>query len=578
MLRDISLEPVYDSAEYDIIRDFMVPCLAVSRRYVRGVGFFASGWLRLAAVGVASLVENGGKAIFVVSPILSEDDWKALQLGKLARENPSLREILQRNVRDLETSLDEDTRNTLAWLVADDVLDFLIAVRRDPGGGGDYHDKVGIFVDAMGDKVAFHGSFNDSLKGSLNGEAFSVFRSWDKGQQVYVAKHDERLRSLADNRNTQFEVFTIPDAAKQSLICLRTTSFRPYRLPDNSNPTRVLSGAESPLCPYTLHPYQNTAVGQWMKNGCRGLLEMATGTGKTITALAAAVTAFAERRRQALVILVPYLHLLEQWEDELRRFGYEPLLCSSAHPRWHSKASSRIDDFTIGATAHVSLLAVHATASSEPFQKMLGRLNGEELLLVADEAHALGAEKLRGALCERAEMRMGLSATPRRWFDACGTDILFSYFSGVVYEFPLEDAIGKYLTHYDYHPMPVELSAGEMEEYQELSARIALAAKRSETDERESARLEKLLLERARLVWRAENKLSAAVALVSRLKSEGMASGDGLHHALVYSAPGEHSMVLRQLSLTWAALPRVRPLCLCSGSRKDPRSICGRRH
>ena len=152
------------------------------------------------------------------------------------------------------------------------------------------------------------------------------------------------------------------------------------------------------------------------------------------------------------------------------------------------------------------------------------------------------------APCERAEMRMGLSATPRRWFDACGTDILFSYFSGVVYEFPLEDAIGKYLTHYNYHPMPVELSAGGNGRVPRVVGTDCVGGEASETDERESARLEKLLLERARLVWRAENKLSAAVALVSRLKSEGMASGDGLHHALVYCAPGEHSMVLRQLS------------------------------
>jgi len=285
-----------------------------------------------------------------------------------------------------------------------------------------------------------------------------------------------------------------------------------------------------------------------MKNGCRGLLEMATGTGKTITALAAATAAFEKQGRQMLVILVPYLHLLDQWEDEVRRFGYDPLLCSSEHPRWSAKASSRMDDYKIGATTHACFLAVHATASSEPFQRLLSRVDGPELLLVADEAHALGAQKLRNALFKGAGMRLGLSATPRRWFDAQGTEALFSYFSGVVYEFPLEEAIGTYLTHYDYHPLPVQLSAAEMTEYQELSARIALAAKRAEEDERETARLEKLLLERARLIWRAENKLVALLQLVSRLKAAAAASGEALCHTLVYCAPGEHSVVLRQLS------------------------------
>jgi len=155
---------------------------------------------------------------------------------------------------------------------------------------------------------------------------------------------------------------------------------------------------------------------------------------------------------------------------------------------------------------------------------------------------------LRNALFEGAGMRLGLSATPRRWFDAQGTEALLSYFSGIVYEFPLEEAIGTYLTPYDYHPIPVELSAAEIMEYQELSAKIALAAKRAEEDERETARLEKLLLERARLIWRAENKLAALLDLVSRLKAACAASGEDLCHTLVYCAPGEHSTVLRRLS------------------------------
>jgi superfamily II DNA or RNA helicase len=548
MLKNLPLQPVYDSAEYDIVRDFMSPCLAASTKYMRGVGFFSSGWLRLAATGIAALVENGGKALFVVSPILSEQDWESMQIGTSARDDRRLWRALERNISDLETSLQDDTRNTLAWLVADNVLDFLIAVRRDRVGEGDYHDKVGIFVDTEGNKVAFHGSFNDSVKGSLNGEAFSVFRSWDEGQRVYVGKHEERLRSLADNRNAQFEVFAIPDAAKESLIRLRTTSFRPYNLPGHANLVEHSPVFEKPQCPYTLHVYQELAISQWMKNGCRGLLEMATGTGKTITSLAAATGVFERQGRQALVILVPYLHLLDQWENELRRFGYDPLLCSSAHPRWFAKASSCMDDYKIGATMHACFLAVHATASSEPFQRLLARVDGRELLLVADEAHALGAQKLRNSLFEGAGMRLGLSATPRRWFDVQGTDALFSYFSGVVYEFPLEEAIGTYLTHYDYFPIPVELSSRETAEYQQLSAKIALVAKRADEDEREASRLEKLLLERARLIWRAENKLAALVQLVSRLKADTLASGGGLSHTLVYCAPGEHSTVLRQLS------------------------------
>lgn len=43
---------------------------------------------------------------------------------------------------------------------------------------------------------------------------------------------------------------------------------------------------------------------------------MATGTGKTITALASAVRLYARERRLVLVIACPYQHLVDQWHDE----------------------------------------------------------------------------------------------------------------------------------------------------------------------------------------------------------------------------------------------------------------------
>jgi hypothetical protein len=202
---------------------------------------------------LAELVANGGRATFVVSPILEESDWEAMRLGVAARENPIIKAALERSIRDLAESLREETRNTLAWLVADGVLEFLIAVLRTRTGEGDYHDKVGLFVDESGDKVAFHGSFNDSIRGTLNGEAFSVFRSWDQGQAVYVARHERRLGDLVANRNAQFEVFAIPDAARESLIRLRTTASRPYRLATGPGLETAVTETAVPTYPYNLY-------------------------------------------------------------------------------------------------------------------------------------------------------------------------------------------------------------------------------------------------------------------------------------------------------------------------------------
>src|SRR3990172_1477800 len=132
MLRELELRPVYDSETCDLIRDLQVPLLARSRDYLRGVGFFTSGWLRLASRGLASLIEGGGKARIVVSPILERQDWDAIRLGDAARRDAALRDVLVRALDALAASLERDTLNALAWMIADGVLEFRFAVPRDP--------------------------------------------------------------------------------------------------------------------------------------------------------------------------------------------------------------------------------------------------------------------------------------------------------------------------------------------------------------------------------------------------------------------------------------------------------------
>ena len=269
MLRELQLLPVYDSEEYDLIRDLQVPLLTHTKDYLRGVGFFTSGWLRLAAQGMAALIAKGGYARVVVSPILEEADWEALKTGETARTDAILRDALSRNVDVLAKTLEHDTRNALAWMVADGALEFRFALPPDRMSAGDYHDKVGIFSDGHGDRVAIHGSLNDSIKGSLNGEAFSVFMSWDSGQAPYVEMHQARLEALWNNQNKQFRVYRIPDAIREKFIQLRTSADPPYA---RSTPHQV--HASSPHCIVKLHDYQGTAIEKWRQAGCRGVFEI----------------------------------------------------------------------------------------------------------------------------------------------------------------------------------------------------------------------------------------------------------------------------------------------------------------
>lgn len=549
MLRDLELQPVYDSAEYDLVQDLIVPLLAESREYWRGVGFFTSGWLRTACKGVLELVNNGGTAHVVTSPLMQKADWEALQVGDRARRDKVLRDLLREHVADLARSLTDDTLNALAWMVAEGVLAFRFAIARDFGTGGNYHDKVGVFIDANSDVVAIHGSFNDSVQGSLNGEAFSVFRSWEDGQRPFVEQHRTRLMKLWNNSNAQFLVLPLPEAIRQEIVRLRTAK-RPWSFAGERDKGMEMSPHLETWKPnFQLRPYQREAIDAWKQSNFRGIFEMATGTGKTFTALAAAAERVDAMKHVALLILVPYLHLLEQWRQNCDRFGFYPILCSGNHDHWSIEVSSKIQDYRLGVLPSICILAVHQTAATQRFAKAMQGLPPESTMLIADEVHNLGAPRLRGALLPRASIRLGLSATPRRWYDQEGTQELLDYFSGICFEYPLERAIGTFLTPYRYFPILASLSADEREDYEELSERIAkLACRDSEHDVDSKERLKKLLLLRTQIVSRAQNKLPLLLKVLQRRIGECGEAGVELRDVLIYCAPGKHREILGAVS------------------------------
>ncbi|MGB9618844.1 MAG: DEAD/DEAH box helicase family protein [Armatimonadota bacterium] len=454
---------------------------------------------------------------------------------------------MERDLSELASALEKDTLNALAWTVADEVLEFRFAVPRSWDAGSNYHDKVWVFVDEVGDRVALHGSFNDSRQASLNGEAVSVFKSWEPAHADFVAMHHNRLQDLWDNRNGQFATYTVPQAIRDRIVRLRSTVTRPYPVPGISLETS--ERYPSPNCPIGLRPYQLDAVKAWVNAGCRGVFEMATGTGKTYTALAAAVDRYKALGRLALIVLVPYLHLLDQWADDCCRFGFAPILCSGTHRAWPVEVASRINDFRIGVPSHLCILAVHDTASTSKFARVIGKLPSQSTMLVGDEVHRLGATCRRQALTEVAGLRLGLSATPYRWFDEEGTREIFSYFGKTCFEFPLDEAIRcGFLTPYQYLPELVNLSDEEEAEYGALTSEIGKLIDLSDEDPEASDRLEKLLIKRARIVASAQGKLPALVKTLRDKISEAVAKGEELSHLLIYCAPGCHRQYLEAIS------------------------------
>lgn len=544
-LSDIDFPPFIDTSRNDLIRDFFDPSLMASIRYDRGVGFFSAAWLRIAAKGMAEFAANSGYARWVTSPILSEADWRALQDGEAARCDETLKQAMKINLDVLEETLEQETLSALAWMVADGILDFKLALPRNKLKQGEFHDKFGIFTDSQGNQVSFNGSYNDSIQGTRNYESIKIFCSWRPVLSLLVNADAERFDRLWNNTDSNVEVFELSEAARARIVRFRIQD-RPYPEPnlellnqlrrEQTPPVSRPSGRPYMAVDLTLRDYQNQAITEWFGHDCRGLMEMATGTGKTITALAASVRLSEREKRLALVIAAPYQHLVDQWNTECQVFGYRPILAYQSKSKWLNEFNSMIMDFNSGYRDFISVITTHTTFMSEDFQSSIARLDHSSLI-IADEAHHLGSERGRRSYPENISYRLSLSATPDRWFDDAGTEALRDYFGETVFSFPLEKAIGVSLTPYYYYPHLVQLTAEELEGYEDLTSKIAKLIKREDEDGQQALKL--LFMRRAELLNKATNKIDELAKLID--------SHDQMSHTLFYCAPGQIDDVMRLL-------------------------------
>ncbi len=354
-----------------------------------------------------------------------------------------------------------------------------------------------------------------------------------------MAADVRRFERLWNNEDPNVRVFDLPEAARAQIVRLRTSE-RPYPrppwLPSLISEIPSTYKKSSPALPpkLALRPYQEEAINAWFAHDCRGLLEMATGTGKTITALAASAKLFEREGRLAVVIAVPYQHLVDQWQSETTAFGYRPVLAYQSKSSWLDELNHAVIEYNGGYRPFISVITTHTNFISADLQAAIGRLSGPSLL-IADEAHHLGAERSRQNYPDQIPFRLALSATPDRWFDDAGTAALRSFFGETVFAFTLEQAIGVSLTPYYYYPHLVSLTEDEMGEYEQLSLKIARLSSQEDTDKHDALKM--LLIKRARLLNTASNKLPALAALIDEERA--------ISHTLFYCAPGQIDEVMR---------------------------------
>lgn len=560
-LKSLQLDYEYRSDSTSIVDNFYIPCLSESVEYWRAVGFFTSQGLALAAKGLAAFIAGGGHMHLVASPWLEPEDIEALKEGYEARHDILERAILRQFGQELLDEVPAVIRHRLgclAWLIAEERLDMKVACPSQNllgSGTGIYHEKIGIFFDAEGNVVAFTGSPNETAGGLVsNFESLDVYVSWDD-PHARVERKRVNFERLWTNLTSGLTVVDFPAAAKRRLLHFRSST-RPEGDPDSGithetfSPGSISRQAKKIDIPsdIKLRRYQEEACEAWMSHKGRGLLTMATGSGKTITALTSVVRLLRQEGKLLVVVACPFQHLVDQWAKEARRFGFHPILAYQSRQAWENSLNTRILDYNLGNRENVFVLTTHATFIGEAMQNSLSRVK-KPSLFVADEVHHLGATEGRKNLPSIFAYRMGLSATPKRWFDEQGTIALEEYFGPTVFEFPLKDAIREgCLSEYYYYPLLVELTNDELEEYEELTKKIAQLFHSGAVPEEDPA-LDSLLRKRSNILNGASNKISALADLVSKEPD--------LHHALFYCIPGQIDEVIRLLGKEFGI--RVHP-------------------
>ena len=520
----------------------LVPALGSSTSVDIMMGYFASSSFSAVAPGLATFLRNARAPLrVVVSPFLTDTDFDAL-----TQDESYLADLARQLLVDglpTEQDLARHTLECFAWLLVQGRLVLKIAVMRHAL----FHPKVWLFRDADS-SAALHGSTNLTKSGLvLNREQLTLSRDWTGEESTYAIV---RLRTEFDDLwaggDEDCCVLDLPEAVARNVV----ETYKTDIMPDEASLQTLWNRAQKLPEPFAQEQFsrhramsipshlnyesgdfahQGEAVRAWEAAGRRGILEMATGSGKTITAMICAARLQDERNGLTVVVSAPYRPLIEQWCDEIRQFGVDPVdLTAVGGPRARAREIAQAGRRIRTGLSRAEILVVsNDTLCTDDFNQRMDALSTEKLL-VADECHNLGADSFIASPPEYFDYRMGLSATPERQYDDAGTQALRAYFGDTCFTFTLEQAIGNCLTEYDYHVHFVELTPSEMEEWNDLTRQIGAQAWRLEADA-DSAYLDNLLRRRRLVLETASGKIDALASLIDAQNPRD------LHHALVYA-------------------------------------------
>ena len=359
------IESTYDTSSDDVIESLYSPLLKNSVKYVRAAGFFRSSVFRLMTDDLLDFALRGGKMHLITSLHVDKKDYdvaiESIRGEKGFAKEKLLEEMLE--LRKNESMI--PVTDMLAALICSGCLSISVGIRKS----GIYHRKKGFFEDEEGRIVLFMGSGNEtrtaleSVFDEGSAEDFSVYRSWgDNGAWDSHGKkhHQSLIKEIDEGPNHKFPIVPIQDLDKEDFLFIEGEDWldlenhrshsterkakilevhEKYRMESEHQGTTEVG--ESGI---KLRRHQEVGLYKWEENGFRGILEHATGSGKTITA----ITAIMKHLEDGLpvLILVPGQILLGQWAEEIEKFIQSPniLPAGAGNNEWRNNLHFWLDE------------------------------------------------------------------------------------------------------------------------------------------------------------------------------------------------------------------------------------------
>lgn len=547
--QELNFKEHYDSQKDNLLKDFYIPALANSKKYRRVVGYFNSKSLASVAIGLKDFILNKGKMDLLCGVDLNPSD---VNMVKFASEHPE--EILTSSfLNELDSIEDEIVKNhvkVLGWMIANKLLRIRVAVKVDKkgypitNGGGILHYKIGLMNDSKGNLISFSGSINEtSAAWERNLEEFHLFRDWELGELVHLKENNDTFNDLWNSKWDSYKVLEIPEAIEQRLINDAPKNFEDLVFQDDFSKRDKSEQTNKKI---ELYDYQNNARDNWFANGKKGIFVMATGTGKTFTAVGCLEKVLEEDSRLVTLISAPTKHLLPQWKKSIDNFGikYDELLFATGDTNWRFELEDSILDVRLNNIDNLIILVTHDTLANNDFIDLLRKNKRCNYFLIGDEMHGLGSPYRRnGLIGELYDFKLGLSATPTRYSDE-ESNFLFDFFGEELYRLSLREAIYEYynpktgqsyLTPYNYYPYFLSLSEDELQEYKEITQKLFKCR-----DDELNNHKQNLLFKRADIIKDAKNKFS-----ILRKILDEMEDYSGL---IIYCSPNQIDEVFKILS------------------------------